>query len=147
MTEHRPGEWPAGLRPVPAPANFAPVALTDASPPPVPEVLVPEVRLVAVVDLTGRYDSASEVTADFHEQTRRSTDCHTAVVQLGNDALRHGLGLAHSIAARFYLSARCIEVTVPAGTLRAYLADEVRRNVRQFCADHERTMANLRNPG
>ncbi|MGW3416491.1 hypothetical protein [Streptomyces phaeochromogenes] len=147
MTDHRPGEWPAGLRPVPASADPAPVTLADAGTPAAPEILVPEVRLVAIVDLTGRYDSASEVSADFHEQTRRSTDCHTAVVQLGDDALRHGLGLAHSIAARFYLSARCIEVIVPAGTLRAHLADEVRRNVRQFCADHEKTMSSLRNPG
>lgn len=112
-----------------------------------PEVYVPEVRLVAVVDLTSRYDSSNEVLAHLREQTRGSTDCHTAVVRLGADALRHSLGLGHAIAGNFFLTARRIEIEVPAGTRHAYLADEVRRNVRHMCADHTRMISKLRTPG
>jgi hypothetical protein len=142
MTERRPGQWPT---------DSTPRLSSVPAEPPAPErrrveVLVPEVRLVAVVDLTGRYDSSSQVSADLYEQTKRSTDCHTAVVRLGEDALQHGFGLAHSIAARFYLSARCIEIEVPAGTRQAYLADEVRRNVRRFCADHAQMTTTLPAP-
>lgn len=142
MTEHRRGEWPAGLRPVPAlhhaaqPTQGAPV-----------EVPVPDVRLVVTVDLTGRYDDRSDVSRDLYEQTIRASDCHTAIVRVGEDALRSGFDLGRAIAGRFFLSAECIEVHVPAGTLYAHLAAEVRRYVRLFCADHAQTMANLRPPG
>ena len=144
MTERRPGQWP-----VDRPAHLTPVP-DDEQPPqvlPLVEVPVPDVRLVVTVDLTGRYSSSSEVTGDLYEQTRRSSDCHTAIVRCGEDALTHSLGLAHQIAGQFFLSARRIEVHVPAGTRHAYLASEVQRHLALMCADHARTIAHLRAPG
>jgi hypothetical protein len=123
------------------PTHLAPVPAADV------DAQVPDVLLTAVVDLTGRYGSPPEVAAELYEQTRRTGDCHTAVVRLGEDALRSGYDLGRAIAARFYLSAKYIEIEVPAGTRHSYLADEVRRHVRLFCADHAQTMASLRTPG
>ncbi|MGW1609442.1 hypothetical protein ACWCQZ_08590 [Streptomyces sp. NPDC002285] len=147
MTERRPGEWPAGLGPVP----LATVPDTSGQPshePPRVEVPVPDVRLVAVVDLTGRYDTSTEVMDDLHEQTKRSTDCHTAIVQLGEPALqRASTFLGHAIASTFFLAAQQIEVHVPAGTRWAYVASEVQRHLRFFAADHAQMLTNLRNPG
>ena len=147
MTAHRPGQWPAGLSPVPLAAVAGSGEQPPQEPPPV-EVAVPEVRLVAVVNLTGRYDTSTEVLDDLHEQTRRSTDCHTAIVRLGEDALqRAASSLGHAIASRFFLTAQQIEVHVPAGTRWAYVASEAQRHLRHFAADHQQTMARLRNPG
>ncbi|WP_075662260.1 hypothetical protein [Streptomyces acidiscabies] len=144
MTGRRPGEWPAGLGPA-APSS-APTEPTPARAADVPEVHVPEVRLVAVVDLTGRYDSNNDVRAHLREQARGATDCHTAVVRLGSDALRHSFELGHAIAGEFFLTARRIEIEVPAGTRHAYLADEVRRSLRFLCADHAQMISKLRAP-
>lgn len=146
MTEHRPGQWPAGLSPVP----LAAVPDDGGQPPQAPpsvEVAVPDVRLVVTVDLTGRYGTAADVSRDLYEQTIRASDCHTAIVHVGKDAARVALELGKAIAGRFFLSARHIEVHVPAGTHYAYLAQEVRRYVRLFCADHAQTVASLRPPG
>lgn len=147
MTEHRPGQWPAGLSPVP----LATLAGDGEQPPQDPsrvEVAVPEVRLVAVVDLTGRYDTSTEVLDNLHEQTRRSSDCHTAIVRLGEDALQRAASyLGHAIASRFFLAAQQIEVHVPAGTRWAYVASEVQRHLRFFAADHAQMLTNLRKPG
>ncbi|MEU0716807.1 hypothetical protein ABZ498_06450 [Streptomyces lavendulocolor] len=136
--DHRPGQWPVKhpvyLEPVPADEEPTPAR------PPV-EVAVPEVRLVVTVDLTGFYGSDREVTADLYEQTRHSTACHTAIVRLGEDALRCSLSLGHAIASRFFLAAQRIEVHVPAGTRWAYLADEVQQHLRHFAADQAQTLS------
>lgn len=145
MTERRPGEWPAGLSP-------APVATVPDDVPPPPqgppvEVPVPEVRLVVTVDLTGRYDTHAQVSHDLYEQTRYSTDCHTAVVRLGEDALRVGMSLGSAIASRFFLAAREVEIHVPAGTRWAYIAAEAQQHMRRYAADHARTRNRTRTPG
>ncbi|MFD7858306.1 hypothetical protein ACFV6B_29095 [Streptomyces microflavus] len=145
MSDHTVGQWPVEqpvrLASVPAPAaEPAPVA-------PLVVVPVPEVRLVVTVDLTGRYTSGSEVTADLYEQTRYSTDCHTAVVRVGEEALRCESGLGQAIASRFFLAARRIEVHVPAGTRWAFVASEVQRHLRIMTADHARMLNSLRQPG
>ncbi|CAM5536699.1 hypothetical protein [Streptomyces canus] len=146
MTERRPGQWP-----VDKPNHLTPVPATGEQPPQDPpriEVPVPEVRLVAVVNLTGQYGTSTEVMDDLHEQTKRSTDCHTAIVQLGESALQKASGfLGHAIASKFFLAAQQIEVHVPAGTRWAYVASEVQRHLRFFAADHARMLTNLRNPG
>ncbi len=145
MSERRPGQWPIDRS-----THLVPVPATGGQPPQDPprvEVPVPDVRLVVTVDLTGRYDSSSDVSRDLYEQTIRASDCQTAIVRVGEDALRNGSELGRAIAGRFFLSAKSIEVHVPAGTLYAYLASEVQRYVRLFCADHAQTMASLRPPG
>ncbi|WP_158694422.1 hypothetical protein [Streptomyces canus] len=151
MTERRPGQWPAGLSPVPSPpepVDPASVSTPGESRPAAVEVPVPDVRLVAVVDLTGQYDTSTEVLDELHAQTKRSTDCHTAIVRLGESALQRAASfLGHAIASRFFLAAQQIEVHVPAGTRWAYVASEVQRHLRFFAADHERMLTNLRNPG
>lgn len=145
MTERRPGQWPivprTRLTSVPAPAAEP----TPAAPPVV--VPVPEVQLVVTVDLTGRYDRSNDVTADLYEQTRYSTDCHTAIVRLGEEALRCGSGLGQAIAARFFLAARRIEVHVPAGTRWAFVASDVRQHLRHMTADHEWMLNSTRASG
>lgn len=108
---------------------------------------VPDVRLVVTVDLTSDYDTAADVSRDFLEQTHRGSDCHTAIVRVGESAARLSIELGKAIAGAFFLSTQHIEVHVPAGTRYAYLAEEVRRYVRLFCIDHERSMATFRNPG
>ncbi|MGV9987761.1 hypothetical protein [Streptomyces olivaceus] len=145
MTERRPGEWPAGLGPAPA------TTVTEEMPrppqgPPV-KVPVPEVRLVVTIDLTGHYDSPNQVSNDLYEQTRYSTDCHTAVVRLGEDALRVSSGLGSAIASRFFLAAREVEIHVPAGTRWAYVADEAQQYMRHYAADHARMINRTRTPG
>lgn len=145
MTERRPGQWPTDR-----PAHLAPVPADSGQPAQAPitvEVPVPDVRLVVTVDLTGRYDSSSDVSRDLYDQTIRASDCHTAIVRVGEDAVRSSCDLGRAIAGRFYLSAKCIEVHVPAGTQYAFLASEVQRYVRLFCADHAQTMSSLRTPG
>lgn len=108
----------------------------------------PDVRLVLTVDLTGRYDSFHDVSADLREQTRRDIDCDTAIVRLGADAVRHHLELGKTIAGAFYLSARRIEVHAPAGNvLGPTIHAEVRRYVELFCADRRRTEATQAPPG
>ncbi len=147
MTVHRPGQWPAGLGPLPLAAVAEGGKQPPQGPPPA-EVPVPEVRLVAVVDLTGRYDTSTEVLDDLREQTRRSTDCHTAIVRLSEPALQRASSfLGHAIAATFFLAARQIEVHVPAGTRWAFVASEAQRHLRHFAADHQQTIARIRNPG
>jgi len=145
MTEHRRGEWPAGLRPVPA--TPAPRRATPPPQGPPVEVPIPDVRLVVTVALTGRYGDSSDVSRDLYEQTIRASDCHTAIVRVGEDAIRKHFDLSHAIAGRFFLSAKRIEVHVPAGTRYAYIAAEVQRHVRLMCVDHGKTLANLRTPG
>ncbi|MFH9134407.1 hypothetical protein [Streptomyces sp. NPDC017524] len=145
MSDHTVGQWPVEqpvrLASVPAPATEpAPVA------PPV-VVPVPEVRLVVTVDLTGRYDRSSDVSEDLREQTTPSIDCHTAVVRLGEEALRCGFGLGEAIASRFFLAARRIEVHVPAGTRWAFVASDVQQHLRIMTADHARMLNSLRTPG
>lgn len=110
------------------------------------EVPVPHVRLVVTVDLTGPYENSSEVSRDLYEQTRHSTDCHTAIVRVGEDALRCATGLGEAIASRFFLAARSVEIHVPAGTRWAYLASEVQQHLRHFAADHAQTLAAVRKP-
>ena len=147
MTEHRAGQWPAGLSPVPVAAVPDGSGLPPQEPPRV-DVPVPEVRLVAVVDLTGQYGTSTEVLDDLHEQTKRSTDYHTAIVRLGESALQRAASyLGHAIASKFFLATQQIEVHVPAGTRWAYVASEAQRHLRFFAADHARMLANLRNPG
>ncbi|MFG2837055.1 hypothetical protein ACGFYE_18870 [Streptomyces zaomyceticus] len=141
---HIPGQWPIAQ----------PVALLSASEPteaqgpvaPEPPVVVPvpTVRLVVTADLTGSYTSSSQVTADLYEQTRRSSDCHAAIVHCGHEALTHGLGLAEQIARAFFLSAQSIEVHVPAGTRHSYMAAEVHRHLALMCADHAQMLNRLR---
>ncbi|MFE2353086.1 hypothetical protein [Streptomyces parvulus] len=145
MTGHRPGAWPAGTSPVPA------TAVVDDAPrppqgPPV-EVPVAEVRLVVTVDLTGRYDSHAQVSHDLYEQTRYSTDCHTAIVRLGEDALRVSSGLGSAIASRFFLVARSVEIHVPAGTRWAYVATEAQEYMRHYADDHAQLLNRTRTPG
>ncbi|NEA67523.1 hypothetical protein [Streptomyces sp. SID12488] len=103
-----------------------------------------DVRLVLTVDLTGSYGSLREVSAALREQTLRNVDCHTAIVRLGADAVRHNLELGRSIAAVFYLSAQRIEVHALAGNVMGPLIhDEVARYVRLFTADHALMTASL----
>lgn len=111
------------------------------------EVPVPDVRLVVTVDLTGQYDSSSAVSRDLYEQTRYSTDCHTAIVRVGEDALRVSSGLGSAIASRFFLAAREVEIHVPAGTRWAYVATEAQEYMRHYAADHAQTLARTRTPG
>lgn len=101
-----------------------------------------EVRLVLTVDLTGPYGSYRDVSESLREQTRRNVDCHTAIVRLGADAVRHHLDLGKSIAGAFYLSAQRIEVHAPAGNvLGPLIHDEVARYVHLYTADHARLTA------
>lgn len=135
MSEHRTGAWPVthpvdtdGVPPPPAPV---------AMPTPAPRVR--EVRLVVTVDLAGSYGSSRDVADHLREQARRSVDCHTVVVRLGADAVRHHIELGRSIAAAFYLDAERIEIHAPAGNVIGPLIhDEVARYVRLYQADHER---------
>ncbi|MFM9643591.1 hypothetical protein [Streptomyces turgidiscabies] len=102
------------------------------------------VRLVLTVDLTGAYGSYRDVSEALREQTQRNVDCHTAIVRLGADAVRHHLELGKSIAGVFYLSAQRIEVHAPAGNvLGPLIHDEVARYVRLFAADHARMTASV----
>ncbi|MFE2559866.1 hypothetical protein ACFXGT_28350 [Streptomyces sp. NPDC059352] len=141
---HIPGQWPVA-QPVPLlPAPEATGAREPVAPQPQVVVPVPDVRLVVTVDLTGSYYTSRQVMADLFEQTRRSSDCHTAIVHCGHDALTHGLGLAEQIASTFFLSAQGIEVHVPAGTRHSYLAAEVRRHLALMCADHAQMLNRLR---
>ncbi|MET9704747.1 hypothetical protein [Streptomyces griseus] len=146
MSDHTVGQWPVKqpvrLASVPASAAAEPVLVA----PPV-VVPVPEVRLVVTVDLTGHYDRSSEVDEDLREQTCASVDCHTAIVRLGEEALRRGFGLGQAIASRFFLSAKRIEVHVPAGTRWAFVASDVQQHLRIMTADHERMLNSLRTPG
>lgn len=147
MTTHRPGQWPVA-NPVPlGPVPAAPASEQQAQAAPRAEVHVPEVRLVITIDLTGPYASSREVSADLHKQTRYSTDCHTAIVHVGKDALRCHAGLGHAIAAQFFLSARTVEIHVPADPLGAGLASVVQQHLRHFAADHAQMLANLRPTG
>jgi hypothetical protein len=101
-----------------------------------------EIRLVCTVTLTGRYNSASEVVGDLERQVRRRQDCHTAVVRLGEDALRHMSGLPEAIAGAFYLGTECIQIEAPAGRWEGpFLYGEVTRHVRQYRAYHEQMIA------
>uniref|UniRef100_A0AAU1ZZF5 STAS domain-containing protein n=1 Tax=Streptomyces sp. NBC_00093 TaxID=2975649 RepID=A0AAU1ZZF5_9ACTN len=101
-----------------------------------------DVRLVLTVDLTGPYESYRAVADALREQTTRNVDCHTAIVRLGADAVRHNLELGRSIAAVFFLSAQRIEVHAPAGNVMGLLIhDEVARYVRLYAADHARMTA------
>lgn len=103
-----------------------------------------DVRQVLTVDLTGSYGSLREVTDALRGQTARNVDCHTAIVRLGADAVRHNLELGRSIAAVFFLSAQRIEVHAPAGNVMGLLIhDDVVRWVRLFAADHARMTASL----
>ncbi|NJP73189.1 hypothetical protein [Streptomyces sp. C1-2] len=145
MTERRPGEWPAGLRPVPV-SSAAEEPPQPPQGPPV-EVPIPKVRLVVTVDLTGPYSTGREVTADLYEQTRYSTDCHTAIVRVGEDALRVTVGLGSAIASRFFLAAREVEIHVPAGTRWAYVATEAQQSMRRYAADHAQMLSRTRTPG
>ena len=111
----------------------------------VPEI---EVRLVLTVDLTGQYNSEREVSADLREQTRRNVDCHTVIVRLGPDAVRHHICLGEAIAKAFFLSAERIEIHAPAGSvIGSLIHDAVARHMRFYRAGHERTIASLRKPG
>ncbi|MDQ0795605.1 hypothetical protein [Streptomyces sp. B1I3] len=145
MNNHTIGQWPVErpLRLAPAPARQD--APAPAQPPAV--VPVPEVRLVVTVDLTRPYSNRAEVSADLYEQTRHSTDCHTAIVRVGEDALRCESGLGQAIASRFFLAAKRIEVHIPAGTRWAFVASEVQRHLRVMTADHERMLNATRTPG
>ncbi|MGQ5579690.1 hypothetical protein [Streptomyces sp. ECR3.8] len=145
MNTRRPGEWPAGLRPVPATSSDETAEQPSLAPP--VQVPVPEVRLVVTVDLTGRYDTHDEVIRDLYEQTRYSTDCHTAIVRLGADALRVSSGLGSAIASRFFLAAREVEIHVPAGTRWAFVAAEAQQHMRHYAADHAQLLNQTRAPG
>ncbi|MFD7791000.1 hypothetical protein [Streptomyces sp. NPDC059759] len=106
-----------------------------------PEV---DVRLVLTVDLTGRYDSMREVTESLREQTRRNVDCHTVIVRLGADAVRHHVELGRVIAGTFFLSARRIEIHAPAGNVLGPLIHaDVARHVRLYADDHQRATASV----
>ncbi|WP_326729738.1 hypothetical protein [Streptomyces phaeochromogenes] len=101
-----------------------------------------DVRLVLTVDLSGPFHNSREVSNALREQTKRNVDCHTVIVRLGADAVRHNLELARSIAAVFFLSAERIEVHAPAGNVMgAIIHDEVARHVRLFTADHAQRTA------
>ncbi|MFD8882356.1 hypothetical protein ACFV0H_07510 [Streptomyces erythrochromogenes] len=103
-----------------------------------------EVRLTMVVDLTGRYNDAREVAEDFQMQTKRNQDCHTAIVRLGADATQLCTGLGRDIARAFYLSARRIELEMPAGRWQApTLYGEVAYYTRLYRADHQRMTTEL----
>ncbi|MFD9515914.1 hypothetical protein [Streptomyces sp. NPDC059979] len=103
-----------------------------------------EVRLTMVVDLTGRYNDARELSDDFHQQTRRSQDCHTVIVRLGEDATQLSTGLGQAIASAFFLSAQRIQLEMPAGRWQApALYSEVARYTRLYRADHQRMLADL----
>ncbi|MFE6817070.1 hypothetical protein [Streptomyces sp. NPDC057677] len=138
---HIPGQWPVAQ---PVALLPAPEAAEPREPVAPIVVSVPTVRLVVTVDLTGSYTSSSQVTADLYEQTRRSSDCHAAIVHCGHDALAHGLGLAEQIARAFFLSAQSVEVHVPAGTRHSYVAAEVQRHLALMCADHAQMLNRLR---
>ncbi|MER5892309.1 hypothetical protein [Streptomyces sp. NPDC001876] len=135
MTENRPGQWPVnkpvvvGLAPAPTPrATIVPAPLAPI-----------DVRLVLTVDLTSRYDTHREVSEHLRAQTARNVDCHTVIVRIGPDAVRHSMELGRNIAATFYLSADHIEIHAPAGNIiGALIHDEVARYVRLYRADHER---------
>ncbi|MFH8369161.1 hypothetical protein [Streptomyces sp. NPDC018031] len=147
MTERAHGQWPVEK---PVPLDTFPVPVCNQQPAekqPHPEVPVPDVRLVVTVDLTGPYDSSSDVTRDLYEQTRHSTDCHTAIVHLGEDAQRCSPDLGHAIAARFFLAARSIEIHVPAGARWAFIASEVQQHLRSFASDHAAMLSKTRSPG
>lgn len=112
------------------------------------DVPVPDVRLVVTVDLTGGYDTADAVIEDLRVQTTRNVDCHTAIVRLGEDAIRHSLFLPRAIAGVFFLSAKQIDIEVPAGSKFASLiSDQVAREVRLMARDHEAHLLSLRTPG
>ncbi|MGW1252562.1 hypothetical protein [Streptomyces sp. NPDC002535] len=138
---HIPGQWPITHPVALLPAPEAAEPREPVAPIVVP---VPIVRLVVTVDLTGSYTSSSQVTADLYEQTRRSSDCHAAIVHCGHDALAHGLGLAEQIARAFFLSTQSIEVHVPAGTRHSHVAAEVQRHLALMCADHAQMLNRLR---
>jgi hypothetical protein len=108
-----------------------------------PSVLPPvEIRLVCTVQLTGRYAIARDVIDDLERQTKRRQDCHTAIVRLGDDALRHVSGLAEAIARSFYLGTECIQIEAPAGRWEGqFLYGEVARHVRTFRAYHEQMIS------
>lgn len=136
MSVHRPGQWPVEnpITLAPAPAPSAP-PMPRPEPEPLPAI---DVLLTITVDLTGRYDNPHDVVEDCAQQTRRHPDCHTAIVKVGPDALTHGAGLGAEIAGAFYLSARRIEIQVPAGRRDGRLLHaEVARYVRLFRADHQ----------
>ncbi|MET9479848.1 hypothetical protein [Streptomyces sp. NPDC006638] len=141
MSDKQPGAWPV-TRPV-ALDGGGPVAVTNTVAIPDGTPLPPvEVRLVLTVDLTGRYASQRAVSDDLREQTHRNVDCHTAIVRVGPDAVRHGIELGRSIAAAFYLSAERIEIHAPAGNvIGSLIHDEVARYVCLYRADHERMTA------
>lgn len=141
MTTRRPGQWPGDK----------PVALVPTSPSEQPgtpvKIHVADVRLVVTVDLTGDYATAADVSRDFYEQTRRSSDCHTAIVRVGEAAASLSRELGKAIAGEFFLTAKQIEIHVPAGSQHTYLAGEAQRYVGFFCTDYERMKTTLRNPG
>ncbi|MEV2201020.1 hypothetical protein AB0E11_13615 [Streptomyces fradiae] len=145
MTDRTPGQWP-----VDHPVHLDPAPARDKQPlpaRPLTTVGIPEVRLVITVDLTGPYDDSREVTSDLHEQTRHAVDCHTVVIRLGADALRAAPGLGSAIAGRFFLSARQVEIHVPAGTKWAYVAAEAQEYMRRYAADHAQMLAKTRTTG
>lgn len=111
------------------------------------KIPVADVRLIVTVDLTGDYATAADVSRDFYAQTRRSSDCHTAIVRIGEAAASLSKELGKAIAGEFFLSAKQIEIHVPAGSRHAYLVGEVQRYVGFFCTDYERLTTTLRNPG
>ncbi|MFE2041646.1 hypothetical protein ACFXAZ_12075 [Streptomyces sp. NPDC059477] len=133
MTEHHP--------------ESASVKATDADCPATVEVSVPDVRLVVTVDLTGHYATQDDVSRALYEQTIRASDCHTVVVRVGEDAMRLHVELPRAIAGAFFLSARRIEIHVPAGTRHSYFVQRVRNHLKWISADHERTVNRLRTPG
>ncbi|WP_330265296.1 hypothetical protein [Streptomyces griseorubiginosus] len=145
MTDRRPGQWPV-QHPVPRDPQTAATAPVTQLPVRV-EVPVPDVRLVAVVDLTDEYATHDDVSRALYEQTMRASDCHTAVVRLGEAAIRKHLTLPRAIAGAFFLSAQRIEVHVPAGTRYAYFAARVRQELEQICADHAQMLSSTRTPG
>ncbi|MFF7290709.1 hypothetical protein [Streptomyces griseorubiginosus] len=145
MTDRRPGQWPV-QHPVPCDPQTAATAPVTQLPARV-EVPVPDVRLVAVVDLTDEYATHDDVSRTLYEQTTRASDCHTVIVRLGETAIRKHLTLPRAIAGAFFLSAQRIEVHVPAGTRHAYFAQRVRQELEQICADHSRMLSSTRTPG
>ncbi|MDJ0461585.1 hypothetical protein [Streptomyces sp. H27-C3] len=138
MSEHRKGAWPIE-HPVDIVALPAPAALSAPS---APVPLAQDVRLVLTVDLTGAYRTAREVSEHLRDQTHRNVDCHTAIVRLGADAVRHHIELGRTIAATFFLAAERIEIHAPAGNVMgALIHDEVARYARLYRADHEQFIA------
>ncbi|MFJ2719025.1 hypothetical protein [Streptomyces sp. NPDC087437] len=146
MTERRPGQWPVD-HPVHLDPDPAPVVQEATQPPARIVVPVPDVRLVVTVDLTNEYATHDDVSRALYEQTMRASDCHTAIVRLGEAAIRKHLELPRAIAGAFFLSAQRIEIHVPAGTRYAYFAARVRQELVQICADHSRMVSSLRTPG